>query len=147
MSRLLFHQAMLLRASPIARQSVLSIAYFHSTRQTRIEVGDKLPVLEDVLTENSPGNKVDLTSELSDGKGLIIGVPAAFSTFFNIQMRQISHVSSSCRLFLFQMFHIFVLLKCNIKYTTCSPERGLMEVPGDARPRPSRMPYILLPTI
>ena len=43
-----------------------------------IKVGDKLPIL-DVLVENSPGNKVDL-SEFTD-KALIIGVPAAFSTY------------------------------------------------------------------
>lgn len=29
--------------------------------------------------EDSPGNKVNLAQELSSGKGLIIGVPAAYS--------------------------------------------------------------------
>lgn len=32
------------------------------------------------LVEGSPGNKVNLARELK-GKGLVIGVPAAFSTF------------------------------------------------------------------
>jgi hypothetical protein len=31
--------------------------------------------------EGSPGNKVDIAKELGKGKGLIIGVPAAFSMF------------------------------------------------------------------
>jgi len=30
--------------------------------------------------EGSPGNKVNLAEELRSSKGLIIGVPAAFST-------------------------------------------------------------------
>ncbi|KAI9863468.1 MAG: Peroxiredoxin-5, mitochondrial [Vezdaea acicularis] len=42
-----------------------------------VKVGDRVPDL-DVLVENSPGNKVNLAKELK-GKGLIIGVPAAFS--------------------------------------------------------------------
>ncbi|KAL3426268.1 Peroxiredoxin-5, mitochondrial [Phlyctema vagabunda] len=50
---------------------------FHSSSRSFIKVGDKLPDL-DVLVENSPGNKVNL-SELVTGKALLIGVPAAFS--------------------------------------------------------------------
>lgn len=50
---------------------------FHSSARTSIKVGDRLPNL-DVLVENSPGNKVNL-SELVSGRGLLIGVPAAFS--------------------------------------------------------------------
>ncbi len=52
---------------------------FHSSARAFIKVGDKLPNL-DVLVENSPGNKVNL-SELITGKALIIGVPAAFSMY------------------------------------------------------------------
>lgn len=52
---------------------------FHSTARAFIKVGDKLPNL-DVLVENSPGNKVNL-SEAIKGKALLIGVPAAFSTY------------------------------------------------------------------
>ena len=55
--------------------------YFHTSRCSFIKVGDQLPDLPDVLMENSPGNKVNLANELSKGQGLIIGVPAAFSTF------------------------------------------------------------------
>lgn len=51
---------------------------FHSSARALIRVGDKLPQLNEVLVESSPGNKVAV-SELSSGKALIIGVPAAFS--------------------------------------------------------------------
>lgn len=53
---------------------------FHASGRAFIKVGDKLPNL-DVLVENSPGNKVNL-SEAIKGKALIIGVPAAFSRYF-----------------------------------------------------------------
>jgi 2-Cys peroxiredoxin 5 len=52
---------------------------FHSSSPAFIKVGDRIPAL-DVLVENSPGNKVNL-SEIAKGKALIIGVPAAFSKF------------------------------------------------------------------
>ncbi|KAL1978789.1 hypothetical protein VTN31DRAFT_1648 [Thermomyces dupontii] len=52
-------------------------ASFHSTRPAFVKVGDAIPDL-DVLVENSPGNKVNLAKELQ-GKGVIVGVPAAFS--------------------------------------------------------------------
>lgn len=35
--------------------------------------------------EGSPGNKVNLAKELSSGKGVIIGVPAAFSEFLELE--------------------------------------------------------------
>ncbi|KAM0184981.1 hypothetical protein ACHAPC_005495, partial [Botrytis cinerea] len=50
---------------------------FSTTRPAFIKVGEKIPNL-DTLVENSPANKVNL-SELTTGKALIIGVPAAFS--------------------------------------------------------------------
>jgi len=53
-------------------------ASFHQTAPVYVKVGDSIPDL-DALVENSPGNKVNLSKELT-GKGLIIGVPAAFST-------------------------------------------------------------------
>ncbi|KAL2355167.1 hypothetical protein BJ546DRAFT_676428 [Cryomyces antarcticus] len=49
---------------------------FHSTSRAFVKTGDSVPDVE--LMENSPGNKVNLAKELK-GKGLIIGVPAAFS--------------------------------------------------------------------
>lgn len=62
----------------IPRASVQS-ALFHSTRPAFVKVGDALPDL-DVLVEGSPGNKINLAKELQD-KGIIVGTPAAFSTF------------------------------------------------------------------
>ncbi|RQM08346.1 hypothetical protein DH86_00003836 [Scytalidium sp. 3C] len=52
---------------------------FQSSARAFIKVGDKLPVNLNVLTENSPGNKVDLSETIGSGKALIVGVPAAFS--------------------------------------------------------------------
>jgi len=54
-------------------------ALFHNTAPAFVQKGDAIPDL-DVLVENSPGNKVNLAKELK-GKGVIIGVPAAFSTY------------------------------------------------------------------
>jgi 2-Cys peroxiredoxin 5 len=49
-----------------------------------VKVGDSIPSVE--LFEDSPGNKVNLATELASGKGLIIGVPAAFSMFASDQL-------------------------------------------------------------
>ena len=43
----------------------------------KVKVGDSIPDIE--VFEDSPGNKISLAKELATGKGLIIGVPAAFS--------------------------------------------------------------------
>ncbi|KAG0647073.1 Antioxidant enzyme [Hyphodiscus hymeniophilus] len=51
---------------------------FHNSARAFIKVGDSIPQLN-VLVEDSPGNKVNLAEEISKGKSLIIGVPAAFS--------------------------------------------------------------------
>lgn len=53
-----------------------SSALFHSSRPNFVKVGDAIPSIE--LMETSPGSKVNLAKELS-GKGVIIGVPGAFS--------------------------------------------------------------------
>ena len=42
-----------------------------------VKVGDRIPD-SNVLVENSPANKINLVQELGS-KGLVIGVPAAFS--------------------------------------------------------------------
>ena len=49
---------------------------FHATTATMVKVGDPIPSVE--LVEGTPGSKVNLAKEIK-GKGLIIGVPAAFS--------------------------------------------------------------------
>ncbi|KAK8088478.1 hypothetical protein PG997_003439 [Apiospora hydei] len=51
---------------------------FHASRRALVKVGDTLPNLE-CLCEASPGNKVNLLDEFKSTKGLVIGVPAAFS--------------------------------------------------------------------
>jgi 2-Cys peroxiredoxin 5 len=51
---------------------------FHFTARAMVKAGDSIPNID--LFEGSPGNKVNLSEELT-GKGLIIGVPAAFSQF------------------------------------------------------------------
>lgn len=66
---------------------------FHTSRPISLNVGDDLPDT-DVLVENSPGKTVNLSKELT-GRGLVIGVPAAFSMFkFShavLQLRVIHH--------------------------------------------------------
>lgn len=49
---------------------------FQSSARFNVKVGDAIPNIE--LVETSPGNKVNIAKELS-GKGVIVGVPAAFS--------------------------------------------------------------------
>ncbi|KAL6710552.1 hypothetical protein ACN47E_008600 [Coniothyrium glycines] len=63
------------RRLPLASSSA-SRRLFHATSPALVKVGDKLPHVD--LVEGSPGNKVNLATEIT-GKGLIIGVPAAFS--------------------------------------------------------------------
>ena len=48
------------------------------TTAIMVKPGDSIPTVE--LEEGGPGNKVNLATEFADGNGLIIGVPAAFST-------------------------------------------------------------------
>lgn len=73
------------RASASASLSVsVSVSRaFHSSRPLAVSQGDSIPNL-DVLTENSPGNKVNLAAELASGKGVIVGTPGAFSNLFSI---------------------------------------------------------------
>lgn len=53
---------------------------FQSTARASVQVGDSIPSID--LVETSPGNKVNIAKELQ-GKGVIVGVPAAFSTLPN----------------------------------------------------------------
>lgn len=69
-------------ARPAVRRGLATVSrarLFHTSRVAYVKVGDRLPDLADALMENSPGNKINLAQELSSGRGLIIGVPAAFS--------------------------------------------------------------------
>ncbi|KAK0713134.1 Redoxin-domain-containing protein [Lasiosphaeria miniovina] len=63
-----------------ARTPAAAQRAFHATPAAFIKVGDPLPGLEDVLMENSPGNKVNLAQEAQAlNKMILLGVPAAFS--------------------------------------------------------------------
>ena len=62
--------------STICKGPIHHRRYFHPTVAKMVKVGDSIPSIE--LYENTPGTKVDLSKELK-GKGLIVGVPAAFS--------------------------------------------------------------------
>jgi len=61
---------------------------FQSTARASVQVGDAIPNID--LVETSPGNKVNIAKELQ-GKGVIVGVPAAFSTLPNIPITVVRH--------------------------------------------------------
>lgn len=67
---------------------------FQSTSRAWVNVGDSLPDVE--LVEDSPGNKVNLARELR-GKGVVIGVPAAFSTSASQLLPCVVLVAERCR--------------------------------------------------
>ena len=54
-----------------------SIRTFHQTAAEMVKAGDSIPNID--LVEGSPSDKINLSKELASGKGVIIGVPAAFS--------------------------------------------------------------------
>jgi len=62
--------------SALAQASFRPARAFHSSARALVKVGDSIPDVE--LMEDSPGNKVNLAKELK-GKGIVLGVPAAFS--------------------------------------------------------------------
>ncbi|KAJ9627109.1 hypothetical protein H2203_003570 [Taxawa tesnikishii (nom. ined.)] len=64
------------RRTLFAGSRAVALRPFHASSRAFVKVGDAIPDVE--LVENSPGNKVSIAKELK-GKGLIIGVPAAFS--------------------------------------------------------------------
>ncbi|QDS78009.1 hypothetical protein FKW77_002525 [Venturia effusa] len=62
---------------PLTAQSPVTRHYFHASAIRFVKVGDSIPDVE--LMESSPGNKVNLATELKGKKGVIVGVPAAYS--------------------------------------------------------------------
>jgi len=62
--------------SPLVSSAQTPSRNFHASRVDSVQVNDAIPNVE--LMENSPVNKVSIGKELK-GKGLIIGIPAAFS--------------------------------------------------------------------
>jgi len=61
---------------------------FQSSARANVKVGDAIPDIE--LVETSPGNKVNIAKELQ-GKGIIVGVPAAFSMLLIIGNHTVVH--------------------------------------------------------
>lgn len=55
------------------------IRTFHQTAVNMVKTGDSIPNVD--LVEGSPSDKVNLSKELASGKGLIVGIPAAFSEY------------------------------------------------------------------
>ena len=66
-------------ARTLLQSTYKSIRVFHQTAVNMVKVGDSIPNVD--LVEGSPGDKVNLSKELASGKGLIVGVPAAFSKY------------------------------------------------------------------
>lgn len=54
---------------------------FTSTTVKMVKEGDSIPDI--TLFEGNPGDKVNLADVLKSGKGIILGVPAAFSESFS----------------------------------------------------------------
>ena len=69
-------------ARTLLQSTYKPIRNFHQTPIKMVKVGDSIPNVE--LVEGSPGDKVNLSKELASGKGLIIGVPAAFSEYTSL---------------------------------------------------------------
>ena len=65
---------------------------FHASAPAFVKVGDAIPNVE--LVEDSPGNKVSIANELK-GKGVIIGVPAAFSKIPSLRSPPATKLMSS----------------------------------------------------
>ncbi|OCK82004.1 Redoxin [Lepidopterella palustris CBS 459.81] len=65
-----------LPAAGMRSSRLVASHHFHSSAPVFVKIGDSIPDVK--LMENSPGNTVSLAKELK-GKGVIIGVPAAYS--------------------------------------------------------------------
>lgn len=67
---------------PLYRSPVTCVASartFRAAAPALFKKGDKIPTGLPGLKENSPGNDIDLGKEVSEGKYIIVGLPAAFS--------------------------------------------------------------------
>ncbi len=71
-----FSRLRLPRSIPVFLSAPPPSRNFHASRVNSVQVNDAIPNVD--LMETSPGNKVSIAKELK-GKGLIIGIPAAFS--------------------------------------------------------------------
>lgn len=70
---------MLAARSGLNKSSFKFIRGFKTTRPALFNAGDLIPKGLPGLQENSPGNSVDIGEEVSKGKYIVIGLPAAFS--------------------------------------------------------------------
>ena len=66
-------------ARTLRQPTYKSIQTFHKTAVNMVKVGDSIPNVD--LVEGSPSDKVNLSKELASGKGVIVGIPAAFSKY------------------------------------------------------------------
>ncbi|KAF2457668.1 Redoxin [Lineolata rhizophorae] len=64
-------------ARPAAAAAAATARGFHRSPRPLVQVGDALPDVQ--LMEGSPGNRVSLAEELGRGRGVVVGVPAAYS--------------------------------------------------------------------
>jgi hypothetical protein len=85
-----------------------------------VKAGDSIPSIE--LVEDNPRKKVNLAQELSSGKGLLIGVPAAFSR----SMLLLSRVSPFCKSLEFQIRLRSPRFKCTFALMGWSCGMGLL---------------------
>lgn len=70
------------------KKNPISIRQFHSSIANMVKAGDSIPNVE--LVEGAPDKKVNLAKELATGKGVIVGVPAAFSEYIVVLLRQVA---------------------------------------------------------
>ena len=70
---------MLAARSGLNKSSFKFIRGFKTTRPALFNAGDLIPKGLPGLQENSPGNSVDIGEEVSKGRYIVIGLPAAFS--------------------------------------------------------------------
>lgn len=103
----------------------LSRRSFSNTSTKMVQTGDAIPSIE--LYENSPGNKVNLAEVLKSGKGVIIGVPAAFSTLFNLLLTFL------CRFCHFQHFGFCASILAT--FSSPHPPLDLTTIPPFTRPK------------
>lgn len=70
------------------KKNPISIRQFHSSIANMVKAGDSIPNVE--LVEGAPDKKVNLAKELATGKGVVVGVPAAFSEYIVVLLRQVA---------------------------------------------------------
>ena len=79
---------------------MLYLAPLPSAAMVELKVGDQFPTGVTSVTENNPGQHVDLAKELGKGKVIVFGVPGAVSrapyTAYRISIPQSSSERTVC---------------------------------------------------